>query len=280
MPRGPRLDAPGVIHHLTIRGVGFRDLFRDDEDREDLLTRLARLAPELFFAILAWALMSNHVHLVIRSGHVPISHLMSRLMTGYSQYFNKRHGWVGHVVQNRFHSSRITDDAYLLAAIAYVHRNPVEAGLVRLEALADYPWCGHGALVGATPPRPFEASAEALALFGSPARAWDAVARAESVSEPCQWRRSPTPSRAPLLRAGGAEFDALLRSSALSAGVTREAILSPARSRDITRARAVVATRAVCDLGLSMAEVARRLGVSRPAVSQMVSQRGLRGRTT
>jgi REP element-mobilizing transposase RayT len=278
MPRGPRLDAPGVIHHLTIRGVGGRDIFIDDQDREDLLTRLARLAPELFFAILAWALMSNHVHLVIRSGPVRISHLMSRLMTGYAQYFNKRHGWVGHVTQNRFHSSRVGDDAYLLAAIAYVHRNPVEAGLVRLEALADYPWCGHGALIGATPPRPFEAAAEALALFGSPARAWDAVARAESVAEPCQWRRSPMP--APPRPRSGTGFDALLADSALVAGVTSEAILSPSRSRDVTRARAVVATHAVRDLGLTITEVASRLHVSQPAVSQMVRQRGRKERTT
>ena len=76
------------------------------------------------------------------SSHGSCRSFSSRASHGrcYSQYFNKRHGWVGHVVQNRFHSSRITDDAYLLAAIAYVHRNPVEAGPVRLEALADYPW--------------------------------------------------------------------------------------------------------------------------------------------
>ena len=166
MPRGPRDDAPGVAHHVMVRGIERRSLFADDADRSELLRRLSILVPELGFRCFAWALMPNHFHLVVRSGPVRVSRLMARLGTGYARYFNRRHDRVGHLLQNRFRSRRVVDDADLIGLVVYVSRNPLEGGLVMDPgALERFRWCSAGALMGWRRPHPFEAVAETLALF-------------------------------------------------------------------------------------------------------------------
>lgn len=275
MPRGPRSDAPGVIHHITVRGIGRRDLFVDDLDREFFVARLDRLVCELDFLCLAWALMPNHVHAVIRSGRVRISRLLACLCTAFAGHVARRHGWVGHVFQNRFASSRIAGDAYLAAAIAYVHRNPVKAGLVALPDLASDPWTSHGALVGGRPPRPFEAHRGALAAFGGdPAALAAAVARGAAVPAPVQWRRESRRSAAPLPAPSGAAVARLLDEAARACGLEAADLTRRGRARSVSRARRTFALGATRRLGLSQAEVARALGVSEPAVAKMLRPRG------
>ena len=84
MPRLARLDAPGVLHHIMIRGIERRVIFRTDQDRQDFLNRLAVLLPHSQTQCYARVLMKNHVHLLLRSAVVGISRLMRRLLTGYA----------------------------------------------------------------------------------------------------------------------------------------------------------------------------------------------------
>ena len=91
MPRLARLDAPGVLHHIMIRGIERRKIFRDHKDREDFLQRLAKLLPETNTACHAWVFIPSHAHFLFRSGKVPLSTLMKRLLTGYVVSFNRRH---------------------------------------------------------------------------------------------------------------------------------------------------------------------------------------------
>ena len=84
MPRLARLDAPGVVHHVMIRGIERRNIFADDKDRDNLLERLAVLLPETKTECYAWALMPNHAHFLLRSGTVGLPGLMRRLLTGYA----------------------------------------------------------------------------------------------------------------------------------------------------------------------------------------------------
>ena len=91
MPRKARIDAPGALHHIVLRGITRTAIFRDDTDCEHFLGRLGPLLLESSTACLAWTLMNNHVHLLLRTGLVPISTLMRRLLTGYAQQFNRRH---------------------------------------------------------------------------------------------------------------------------------------------------------------------------------------------
>lgn len=273
MPRGPRLDAPGVTHHVTLRGVGRRDLFRDGVDREAFLARLGPLLLELDFVCLAWALMPNHVHLIVRTGRVPISRLMARLCTGYALHFARRHAWVGHVFQNRFASSRVGDDAYLRAAIAYVHRNPAEAQLVTPPSLGAYPWCSHGAAIGARAPRAFETVHATRAAFDGDVGALEAlVARGGPMPSPVQWRRLPRRSPASRAVRCGASWTELAGEVSAETTVSLRRLWSRERTRAVARARVVLAERAVRGLGMTLSEVARRLQVSPSAVTRMLQR--------
>ena len=83
MPRQARIDAPGAVHHIIARGIERRKIFRSDEDRRDFVDRLENLLNETDTQCLAWALIPNHVHLLLRSSNVPIASVMQRLLTGY-----------------------------------------------------------------------------------------------------------------------------------------------------------------------------------------------------
>jgi hypothetical protein len=99
--------------------------------------------------ILAWALMSNHVHLLLFSGPPGISKFMRRLLTGYALRYNRRHRRSGHLFQNRYKSIVCEEGTYLLELVRYIHLNPIRVALVKsIEALDHYPWSGHMTLMG------------------------------------------------------------------------------------------------------------------------------------
>jgi putative transposase len=149
MPRGPRLDAPGVLHHVMARGITRQPIFRDDADRDDFVHRLARLADAQSVSVYAWALMPNHFHVLLRTGRQPLARSMRSLLTGYAGAFNRRHRLSGHLFQNRYKSIVCEEEVYLLELVRYLHLNPLRAGMVSdLGALAQYADSGHGALVG------------------------------------------------------------------------------------------------------------------------------------
>jgi len=136
MPRSARLDAPGVLHHIMIRGIERRKIFKDDKDREDFLARLEKLLPATKTSCFAWAFIPNHAHFLFRTGSVPLATLMRRLLTGYAVYFNHRHKRRGQLFQNRYKSILCQEDAYLTELVRYIHLNPIRAGLVKtIEAL-------------------------------------------------------------------------------------------------------------------------------------------------
>jgi putative transposase len=149
MPRLARLDSPGVLHHLMIRGIERRNIFRIGKDRKDFLDRLSDLLPETQTSCYAWVLMSNHAHFLFRTGTVPIAKVMGRLLTGYAVSFNHRHKRHGQLFQNRYKSIVCQEEVYLRELVRYIHLNPVRAGIVKeLPQLEKYPYCGHSALMG------------------------------------------------------------------------------------------------------------------------------------
>jgi REP element-mobilizing transposase RayT len=149
MPRKGRLDAPGALHHIIVRGIERRKIFRDDGDRDNFLNRLGGILRDSQTRCFAWALMSNHFHLLLRTGLVSISNVMRRLLTGYAVSFNLRHRRSGHLFQNRYKSILCQEDAYLLELVRYIHLNPLRAKLVSdLGELDRYRFCGHSVLMG------------------------------------------------------------------------------------------------------------------------------------
>jgi putative transposase len=165
MPRQARLDSPGLLQHVMVRGIARTDIFVDDEDRKRFVARLGRLLAETDTDCFAWALLPNHVHLLLRCNRSELSRLMRRLLTGHAVSFNRRHARVGHLFQNRYKSIVCEEEPYLLELIRYIHLNPLRAGLVQdLQELARYPWCGHGVLLGCGA-LARQATEEVLALF-------------------------------------------------------------------------------------------------------------------
>lgn len=166
MPRQARLDAPGVLHHVMIRGIERRKIFWVDRDREDFLERLSDLLPRTETACYAWAFMPNHAHFVLRTGNIPLSSVMRRLLTGYAVSLNHRHNRSGPLFQNRYKSIICQEDAYLKELVRYIHLNPVRAGMVQgIGELNEYPYCGHSAVMGIVP-RPWQDAAYVLGYFG------------------------------------------------------------------------------------------------------------------
>jgi putative transposase len=166
MPRQARLDAPGLLHHIIIRGIERREIFADAADYEDFLDRLAKLLPETQTACYAWALMPNHAHFLFCTGKLPIATLMRRLLTGYAVNFNRRYKRYGQLFQNRYKSIICQQDAYLTELVRYIHLNPLRACIVQsVDQLNEYAYCGHSALMGVKE-RPWQDADYALRYFG------------------------------------------------------------------------------------------------------------------
>lgn len=149
MPRKARIDAPGALHHIIVRGIERRSIFKDNRDRNAFLERAGSIFTASETPCFAWALMTNHVHLLIRTAMVPLSTLMRRLLTGYAMAFNRRHLRHGQLFQNRYKSILCQEDAYLLELTRYIHLNPLRAKIVSdLKALDTYAYTGHASLLG------------------------------------------------------------------------------------------------------------------------------------
>ena len=149
MPRKARIDAPGALHHIIVRGIERKDIFRDDRDKNNFVERLGRILLDTFTPCYAWALMSNHVHLLLRTGTAPVATVMRRLLTGYAQQFNRRHKRHGQLFQNRYKSILCEEDLYLLELVRYIHLNPIRVGLTKdLRQLRSYRYSGHAVLMG------------------------------------------------------------------------------------------------------------------------------------
>lgn len=151
MPRQSRIDHPGLLHHVMARGIERRAIFHGPRDYEDFISRLDASFVKVPTQILAWVLMPNHFHLLIRSGPSGLVPFMRTLMAGYAVAFNLRHKRAGHLFQNRYKSIICEDEPYLLELVRYIHLNPLRAGLVNsLEGLREYPYSGHRVLLGAS----------------------------------------------------------------------------------------------------------------------------------
>ena len=149
MPRRARLDAPGTLHHVMVRGIERRRIVNDVADRKNLIERLGKISVDSKTPIYAWAIMTNHAHILLRSSEMGISGFMRRLLTGYAVYYNRRHRRWGHLFQNRYKSIVCDEDAYFTELVRYIHLNPLRAKLVKnLSQLDRYRWSGHGVLMG------------------------------------------------------------------------------------------------------------------------------------
>ncbi len=318
MPRGARLDAPGTLHHVMIRGIERRNIVDDEKDREDFVFRLGKLSEETETSIYAWALMTNHAHILLRSGPGGLPNFMRRFLAAYAAGYNRRHNRYGHLFQNRYKSIICQEDHYFKELVRYIHLNPLRAGQVdMLSRLNRYKWCGHSVLVG-TQKNNWQDLEYVLKWFGSrqgPAR----KAYLEFVRQGADQGRRPELVGGGLIRSlGGWSVVKSLRKSGIfekgderilgcgdfvenvynqaegkikhqlrpqdleketTALICRECekrkidvklLRSGSRLAEVSRLRAALAIQLVKEAGLTLAEIARQLGVTTSAVAKII----------
>ncbi len=148
MPRGPRLDAPGTLHHVMVRGIEGKSIVSDDADRAFFVSRMGNVSAVTGTKIYAWALMTNHAHILLRSGAAGLSTFMRKLLTVYASGYNRRHKRHGYLFQNRYKSIVCEEEPYFLRLVSYIHLNPVRAGIVgSIAELERYRWSGHATVM-------------------------------------------------------------------------------------------------------------------------------------
>jgi putative transposase len=149
MPRPHRVELPGGIFHVTARGAGQQDIYRDDTDRKGFIGCLRQVVRVNNWGCLTYCLMGNHYHLVIELREANLSAGMQRLNGEYARMFNDRHRRSGHLFQGRFWSKLVRRDSQMLELARYVALNPVHANLT--ASPDGWSWSAHRALVAQAP---------------------------------------------------------------------------------------------------------------------------------
>lgn len=138
MARLPRLVVPGYPHHLTQRGVRSMAVFTSDEDRISYLSFVAEECKRHGVDVLAWCLMTNHVHFIaVPKAEQSLARAFGEAHRRYTRMKNFAEGVRGYLFQGRF-SSSVLDQHHLLAAVRYVELNPVRAGMT--QQAGEYVW--------------------------------------------------------------------------------------------------------------------------------------------
>jgi putative transposase len=167
MPRKARVIVPGAFHHVMARGIDGRDLFKDDDGRRQFIKLLKEGLAHGRHRLYAWALLSNHYHLLIRVSDSPFSEMMRRLNSRYARFYSKKYRRRGCLFQDRYKSTVTQDLKYAEEILRYIHLNPIRSGLCKgLKELKSFPWSGHRAVMGSVAVEDKKAIKEILRRFG------------------------------------------------------------------------------------------------------------------
>lgn len=146
MARKPRIHFPGAVYHVILRGNAGQPVFFDDRDRFRFYHFLQYVVEKFGCRVHGFCLMTNHIHLVLQTGDIPLSQIMQNLSLRYTQWINHAQSRTGHLFQGRYKALLLDADAYLMEIVRYIHLNPVRAGMVPLPEA--YPWSGHHGYLG------------------------------------------------------------------------------------------------------------------------------------
>ena len=285
MPRRPRVFVEGAIYHVYNRFARGADLFADPEEAIEFIEILRKARDRDGLAILAWCLMSNHYHLAVRTGPVPLARTIGYVQSRFGQRFNASHRSSGPRWQSRYKAKMVEDARYPDQLIAYIHLNPVAAGLV--DDPAQHTFCGHRELMGKVS-KPLIDVESVLACFGDSVRAARRTyMRVLKGARQAEWS-GEFPGGLPWWRkeidrplepvAPSAWIDELGRSTGLerrrmdasesldksckAIGTSVLAISAPGKRREISRQRYLIAAVAI-----------ERWGISARALSELLERR-------
>jgi len=278
MPRIRRINFPDAMYHVTCRGNRKQDIFFHDGDRRHMLKLFEKACERFNLNIMAFCLMSNHYHLLLRTPNANLPEAMQWINTSYSVAFNLRHGLSGHLFQGRYKAILVADNAHYSWLSLYIHLNPVRAGLV--SDPWNYPWSSYRDYAGDWSCFEWLKTEELLRLYGGDSKSSARYKR--SALELCGFEKSywderlakikkdskPEPKKAEELVGQldpEEECREVLETVAKSFGVSVEDILKGGRSFP---ARQAAYYFLVEKAGMKPTQVGKLMGVTRTAVTK------------
>jgi putative transposase len=305
MPRRARVFVEGALYHVYCRTARGERVFAEEDEARAFLAILRDVKQRDELAVLAWSLMPNHYHLLLRTGRVPLWRSMRLIQGRSAQAFNRRHRQIGSLWQERYKAKLVADPAYFSTVVAYIHLNPVRAGLARHPS--RYEWCGHREILGAPGHGVLDADATLSLLGESRATARQtyratlaALLRDEDLlGEPGHvpwWRRTASSEDdAPLAVPRQSGLDAsgispglarpcvepsdFVEQACAALGVDLERLASPRRDRATVGARLAILLLAVERYGIRTRDLGRILGRSGDQVSHWTGRASRRKAT-
>ena len=302
MPRRPRVFADGAVYHVYCRFAHEARVFADREEVRQFLANLREVVRTDGVTILAWCLMPTHYHLALRTGRLPLWRSLRLIQGRFALAHNRRHRTLGPLWQGRYKARLVEDQSALDRLIAYIHLNPVKAGLVRSPAA--YAHSGHRELLGCVRAPLLDVDAT-LRLYGAKrsaaVRSYAALVRAVgkeawSQEEPGRlpwWRRVAPEGEALGAQAGRPVLDALganttpgrvrasleevLAAVGVATGLDPQRLAGSVHDRATVAARELLAVLAVHRCGVRVKAIAERLGKSSDTVSRWVTRGAQRG---
>lgn len=139
MPRKPRQRSELSIYHVVVKGVNNQLLFEESNDYLKYIQILELQKEKCKFDLFAYCLMSNHIHLLIRSNEIPLDSIFRKINTAYANWFNMKYSRSGPLQDGRYYSEPVDTPKYFLSALRYIHKNPVKASLEKSVG-SKYPW--------------------------------------------------------------------------------------------------------------------------------------------
>ena len=266
MARPPRIDFPGARHHVMNRASRRENIFLDPEARALFLGLLAELPTRFRIRVLAYAIMPNHYHLLLDCTEGNLSKAMKFLGAQFTQRLNRANGWDGPIFRGRFTSRLVTTADYLAYLFAYIHLNPVRAGLAPSADEAQF--TSHRPLLGLDVRPTWLDGDGLLESFGTLEAYVDYVSDLQLGKKELQddwvrlWARSPAPDAVP--KRGPADIASVVGAIARTVGVSAKDVLEPDQPREVRLLSAWALTQRVSNV-----EAARLLSCSPGRVSQL-----------
>lgn len=275
MPRKPRIHYPGALYHVICRGNNKDWIFKSDTEKQEYKTLIEHYKKRYGFKIFSWVILSNHAHLLIEVGDVPLSKIMQGIQQNYTQWFNRTHKRTGHVFEQRYKAIHCNKDTYLLSLIRYIHQNPVRA---KLEGGLNYRWSSHGDYVkhqtGHLTDIQFPLGLFSEEISTASIRYLDYMDEDEetigtlkpSALEEGTQDHQPESQNKKIIRKPLSE---LIEIVAQAYGMTSTELTRKSRARKYTEARRVLMLLVADFTSVTQLEVAVQFGVSTSAISQM-----------
>lgn len=301
MPRKPREFVDGAFYHVYARIARGEGVLGEKGEASRLVEIVRDVKRRDGLTIFAWCVMATHYHLALRTSTVPLWRSMRLIQWRFASAHNRARRQLGPVWQGRYQVRTVDDQRYLLQLIAYIHLNPVAAGVAK--DAASWRWSGHLDLLGRSR-RPLADVDAALTLFGkersAARRVYARMLRGErerewigeDVASAPWWReddealdgrawdeRGLPVAAHPTHGPGALDMQEYLRRACAILGVERRVLASRTTAREVARARELIAVVGVERFGIRVGELARELGMHLGSVSRWIT-RAAEGRLT